>query len=545
MSRDCYPAVLAQLSTLRVLSPLSLPPDDDGDALLSRIKCDRRSSFASLMALFGAAVYFYARRRRSIPLPPGPRKLPLIGNMLDMPTSFEWESYTKWAKALDTDILHLDVAGQSIIVLDTYDAAVELMEKRSKVYSSRPSLAMADLSGQDFNVGLKPYGEEWRARRRLIHEAMRPTAATFFRPSELRATHAFLRTMLEAGENDLETELQCMAGMVILRAAYGVDIKANDDPHIREARTAVRIATSVATPAFLVNSIPALKYLPMWMPGAGFKRQAREWSDLSQEAVNRPFYDVKRRMAANSSLTPSFTSIALAKGVNDSVIRDAAATMYLAGADTTVVTVLNFTIAVLNNPAIQERAQEELDAVLAPGQLPDFTHEDRLPFVTAVVRETLRWVPVAPMGVPHFYSGTEPDDYEGYAIPRDSVVFANIWSMVHDETVYPESYTFKPERFLTAEGKLDPVVRDPSKIVFGFGRRVCPGRHLGYASTWITIASILRVFNIERANDAYESITGSRHHYRQEGIILSPKHFKCVFRPRAEEAVTMIRNTTQ
>lgn len=80
-----------------------------------------------------------------------------------MPTSFEWERYAAWAKEFNTDILHLDVGGQSIIVLDTYEACTELLDKRSKYYSTRPSFTMAvDLVGFDFNIGFIPYGDKWQ-----------------------------------------------------------------------------------------------------------------------------------------------------------------------------------------------------------------------------------------------------------------------------------------------------------------------------------------------------------------------------------------------
>lgn len=90
-----------------------------------------------------------------------------------MPTSFEWERYAAWAKEFNTDILHLDVGGQSIIVLDTYEACTELLDKRSKYYSTRPSFTMAvDLVGFDFNIGFIPYGARQMAGSSPPHKYM-------------------------------------------------------------------------------------------------------------------------------------------------------------------------------------------------------------------------------------------------------------------------------------------------------------------------------------------------------------------------------------
>ncbi|KAL1751253.1 cytochrome P450 [Schizophyllum commune] len=518
-----------------------------------------------LSALAGIAVYLLSRRRRdALPLPPGPKKLPLVGNLFDMPNSFEWERYMEWAKEFGTDIIHLDVAGKSIVVLDTYEAAIELLEKRSKDYSDRPAFPMTiDLMGIDYNFSLIWYGEHGsinssssRARRRLVHGALGPTAVANYQPLELKMSHSFLRAMRTASENDLEAELRLWAAQLTLGIAYGLDIQSRDDPHVTEAGELVRMVTETCIQgSYLVNSIPTLKYVPEWMPGAGFKRVAREGRAVAHDIVHRPFREVKESLSNGAPRTPSFAFDALANGADDIAIRDAAATMYNAGTDTTVVTLLNFTLAMLDNPKLQRRAQDELDGALGPlqtaegmpGQMPTFAHEPQLPYITMLVRETLRYMPAGPVvsgcrGVAHAYSGAEADIYKGYAIPSGSIVIPNVWSMMHNETIYPDSYSYKPERFSTPEGELDPHVRDPANIAFGFGRRICLGRHLAYNSIWIMIASILRVYNIEKAEGADGKSIEPRREWASS-LIMCPKKFECAFVPRSEQAAKMIQAT--
>ncbi|KAL1750225.1 cytochrome P450 [Schizophyllum commune] len=515
------------------------------------------AALSAIAATLAFVAYAIRRRRHRAPLPPGPKGWPIIGNLLDIPSTYEWEKYMQWARELQTDILHIDAAGTSIIVLDSYEACFDLLAQRAQYYSDRPAFPMTiDLMGMDFNFAFIPYGKtsshtDRRARRRIAHESLHGKASINVRPLELKSTHTFLRNMLDAGEDDLEAEIRLMTGRLIVSAAYDIDVRSKDDPHIVEAEMLMRRLMSSAAPgAYLVNSIPALKYVPEWMPGANFQAEAREWRERAQEIVDRPFNVVKQSMANGNSETPSFVARSLKKGGEDQAVRDAAATMYNGGTDTTVVTILNFVLAMLDNPSMQRRAQRDLDAVLGPlrgadgevGRLPVFDDEERLPYITALARESSRYRPVLPMSIPHAYNGEEPDTYKGYTIPCGSIVIPNVWSMAHDEKAYPDPYAFKPERYLDVDGKLDPNVRDPAKIIFGFGRRNCIGRHVAYSTLWITIASILRVYNIEKAKRSDGSFIEPCREW-VSALIQNPKHFKCVSTPRSADAVAVLRAT--
>ncbi|EEB93831.1 hypothetical protein MPER_07467, partial [Moniliophthora perniciosa FA553] len=114
------------------------------------------------------------------------------------------------------------------------------------------------------------------------------------------------------------------------------------------------------------------------------------------------------------------------------------------------------------SPDAQRKAQEEIDRV-APGRLPTFEDEKLMPYVTAVVWESLRWknrLKVA-AGVAHYLN--VEDEYEGYRIPKGTRVIGNIWAILHDESLYPEPFEFKPERYFPAgsETEFDETVKDP------------------------------------------------------------------------------------
>jgi len=334
----------------------------------------------------------------------------------------------------------------------------------------------------------------------------------------------------------------------MMDVTYGIGVHSSDDPYIHIAKDAMHGMSVASVPgAFLVDTIPALKYVPEWVPGAGFQRKAREWRKVTRDLMEVPFAEAKRKIALGTSAI-SFTSLNLrnlddskdgAKAGREKIVKASAANMYGAGADTTVSALGTFILAMLANPDAQRKAQAEIDSVVGTGQLPDFADEEALPYVSAIVKEVLRWKTVTPIAIPHYLA--VEDEYRGYRIPAGSVVVGNAWAILNDEEVYPDSQTFKPERFLL-DGKLNPAIRDPDVAAFGFGRRVCPGKHMAAASLWITIASILSTFIINKLVDEDGNTVEPSYEYFS-GLISTPLPFECFITLRSSLAVEVVQST--
>ncbi|KAF7373059.1 Cytochrome P450 [Mycena sanguinolenta] len=539
--------------------------------------------FTLAVAIFSILLYAlrWNRHRSRLPLPPGPRKLPLIGNVLDMPTQRQWETFLKWSEQFRSDIIHLNVAGTSIVVLSSMEAVKELFEKRSDLYSDRPRLPMlVELMGWDFAIPTMKYGDRWlvlsilrggltcgfdrRSHRKMFHEVFKVGAVEQFEPQELAATHELLRRLLR-GPTDVMKDFRHLAGTIIMNVTYGIDIHGADDKYIRIAKEALDSISIASMPgAFLVDSIPALKYVPNWIPGAEFKRKATEWKEIAQELLQLPFSETKKNIATGAART-SYTSINLRlsedltdieREEQEAIIKTTAANMYIAGVDTTVSAMGTFILAMLLNPEVQKKAQAEIDSVVGPGQLPSFADKPTLPYISAIVKEVLRWRNVTPLAFPHYVAAD--DEYRGYRIPANSLVIGNAWAILHDETVYPDPHSFRPERFLLSDGKLNPTTRDPETVAFGFGRRICPGRHMAAASLWIVVASILSTFNIDKAIGENGEIIEPTHEYspgivswvfatlRHNALTMvdrTPLPFKCSITPRSPQAVDAIQAT--
>ncbi|KAF9522294.1 cytochrome P450 [Crepidotus variabilis] len=497
--------------------------------------------------LVSVGAFFYFKRRASrFPLPPGLAGLPILGNVFQIPDSFEWITYHKWSKQLETDILYLNVAGQAMIVLDTAQVASDLLDKRSSIYSSRPRFPMLnELSGGTFNTGTMKYG--MRQHRQLFHQYFGPNSPSNYKPHVTRAARNLLNKVLDDPQK-LKEHLRYMAGDVIMSICYGLDVSSErGSSYLKVVEKGVQSIIEAGVPGrFLVDALPILKYIPEWVPGAAFQRKAREWKHCTQDMLTLPFQATKQQVAAGTC-PPCFTCDSLQKfdansgpmNVNssDNFVKNTAGTMYMAGSDTTVAALASCILGLLGRPDVLKRARADLDRVIEPGHLPDLDDMPSLPFITAIAKEALRWRDVTPIGLPHYVE--VEDEYRGYRIPAGSVLIANCWAMLHDESVYPSPFLFKPERFMNGDA-LNPDVKDPDHACFGFGRRICAGRFVAFPSIWITIASLIYVFEIEREVDENGCEIDPQPEYTS-GIVVSPKPFPCNIKPRSPDFVQLIR----
>ena len=174
-----------------------------------------------------------------------------------------------------------------------------------------------------------------------------------------------------------------------------------------------------------------------------------------------------------------------------------------AGSETTSSTLMWWTLAMVAFPQVQRRAQAELDAVVGCTRLPTFADAPHLPYVRAIIKEVLRWRPPVPLGVLH--KATEDDWYDGMFIPKGATCVANVWQCNHDRAIFgDDADEFRPERHLDDKGELEPgpiETNQEGHASFGFGRRICVGKHLANDALFIHTAKILWTANLECVKD--------------------------------------------
>ncbi|KAJ7133369.1 cytochrome P450 [Mycena epipterygia] len=482
-----------------------------------------------LVALSALIVYYLSRTSRAMPLPPGPPgALPFIGHLLALPQSHEWLTYQRWSEELRSDVICLKVLGKHIIIINSLKGATELFEGKASIYSDRPKLyVMRELLGMNWLHGLMPYGKSFLEVRKAANKYLHVEPVKKYRELQLNSARTCLRDLLHAPD-DFVQHFREMSGRTILEIAYGIQPQP-EDSHMKNVFMAIQALNLGLSPrALLYDAFPLVKWLPDWLPGLGVKKESLQYTSHIAALPDLPLQETRAAMENGSAPNSVAASMITDSDLDNDIIRSVTATMYFAGTETTVATFTNFCLAMLKYPEAQRKAQAEIDAVIGDHRLPDFGDEARLPFTSALVKEVGRWRNVTPLAAPHRLIAD--DVYNGFFLPKESIVFGNAFAIMHDESVFPDPDVFSPERYL------DSSSTKSLDAMFGFGGRLCPGRHLARSTIWITIASILATFTISKALDEDGHEIEVSDEEVSSGNVSYPLPFKCKITPRPKTA---------
>ncbi|RXW14495.1 hypothetical protein EST38_g11359 [Candolleomyces aberdarensis] len=385
--------------------------------------------------------------------------------MLQFPQVLPWEGYAKLCEEYG-DMIYLKAPGQGILVLGSKQRTVDLLDKRAANYSDRPAFPITELMDFTWTFGLMPYGLRWRQHRRAFHQYLNNNAVKIYHPIMHEETKSFLRKV-KSQPDDIFEHVQFLFGTEIMRVAYGFDdIRRNEELIHNAEALIVGFADAVVPGRYLVNIFPSLKHVPSWFPGAGFKRflgslASRHATQANGKKGSHPSMaaDLIDRLPEDSDLS---------RAEVESIARNVCGIAYVAGAETTVNLALALLYVLASYPDIQSKGQTEIDSVVGLDRLPAVTDIQDLPYVHAIVKEVGRWFTVVPLGVPH--SNSEDDEYDGFFIPKGTIIFQNNWTMMHNPDVFDKPFEFIPERYLK-DDQIDPSVPDAEAAAFGHGRR--------------------------------------------------------------------------
>ncbi|PCH39549.1 cytochrome P450 [Wolfiporia cocos MD-104 SS10] len=502
----------------------------------------------------------FLRLRPKRHLPPGPSPLPILGNLHQLPHEHQEEAFARWSSVYG-DLINVKFLSKPALVINSMQAAQDLLVNRSGKYSERPRFVFLDeMMNWGAILATNSSNELFRKYQTWLRSTLQEKSAlSRYRPLQYRATSNLLSALLNRPEAFTE-HFKRFTGAILMEIAYGHTVTSAEDPLLSFAEETLDYISSYGHPgAAVVDYFPLLKYIPSWMPGMGFKRYANRVRRRVGQMLDAPFQEAADSLLSEAmgNATPSIAATLLEEAMSQGSltpehmtdIKGFCGMLLGAGVETTTAVLETFLLAMVMYPECFAKAQKEMDRITEAERLPTLDDKESLPYLECILKETYRWHTVVPLGkfvstgtalllspsaIPH--RNLVDDQYRGFDIAAGTIIIPNVWAMSQDETVYPEPQVFRPERFETP----DSHKNDPRKFAYGFGRRMCPGRHLAEANVWLAMAHMIATLEITKALDA----TGREIELQAafaSGFTSHPKDFVCTIRPRSGAVTELVR----
>ncbi|KAL1884072.1 hypothetical protein Daus18300_000181 [Diaporthe australafricana] len=466
---------------------------------------------ASIPLIIIAVLVFRLRNvgRRPKNLPPGPPTMPLIGNLHLMPQEHPHVQFKKWAEEYGP-IYSLILGTNVMIVLSSDEVIKDLLDKRSGIYSSRPDIYLGNVASGWLRVVLMKYGEQWRMIRKIMHSILHLNASKGYVPYQDLESKQMLCGILD-DPLLFADHIRRFTNSLTTQMVFGfrtVDIHDENLHKLYDGMEKWGETVASSTAAFL-DVFPILRKLPDFM--LPMRRYAQELHKKEKALYVGHWMDTKRQILEGTAKTAS--------------------------------TLHGFVQAMVLYPNAQKLAQQELDEVCGD-RLPTIEDWATLPYVRKCVKEALRWMPTAILGLPH--AVTQDDEYRGYKIPKGAGVMCNVWAVNMDSNRFDNPRAFDPSRYegddqTSAEAAMNGDAHKRDHYVFGAGRRLCQGMHIADRSLFLSISRLLWAFNLEKAVDTEGNEIEPDQDNLTEGILVQPAPFPAKITPRSEKHVQAIR----
>ncbi|KAG8896943.1 hypothetical protein FRB99_008554 [Tulasnella sp. 403] len=413
--------------------------------------------------------------KRESYLPPGPPTVPLLGNLHLFPKEYAHYKFTEWAREYG-EIYSLKMGPATAIVISSASAVKELMDKRSATTADRPPNHIANTIAGGKNMVLAHYTDDWRALRRAAHEILTPQACMKHLPIQ-QAEATQLMFDLLTNPSEFYTSVRRYSSSVIMSVLYGRRSPRFQTPATTDFFHVQHLWEHALEPGAHppVDLIPSLQHVPEKF--AAWKRLCTEVRTLQRKLYFGLLDEVEKRTGrgeANGCWMETVCERAQEWGMDRELVGYLGGVLIEGGSDTTSSFIQSLILALVSHPHVQKKAQEEIDRVIGSDRAPVLEDIENLPYCQAIILETHRWRPVAPLAIPH--ANITDETYKGYYIPKGTTIFVNNWALFHDPDVYENPSEFNPDRFIDAEFGTKPganpedVNSRRNNISFGSGR---------------------------------------------------------------------------
>ncbi|XP_006355529.1 flavonoid 3'-monooxygenase-like [Solanum tuberosum] len=469
--------------------------------LLQELNVEQKGVFISYFLGFLALLWFllFFIRNSNKGLPPGPKALPLIGNLL----SLDPELHTYFASLSQTygPICRLWLGKKLGIIISSPALAREVLKHKDTIFANRDVSA----AGREFSYGINdllwsPYGPKWRMLRKLCVRDMLSCSSLdsvyALRRRELRQSINYFYSQkglpVNIGEQMFLTVFNVITSML-----WGGTVKGGERASLgAEFRHVVTEIVELVSIPNLSDFYPGLTWFDFQGVIKKMKVVLKRFDKIFESII-----DQRQKLDRNGVVQESKDFLQVLLKLKDEAdpkmpltmteIKALLMDLVVGGTDTTSNAVEFAMTEILNKPDVLRKLQQEVDTVVGKDNIVEESHIQQLPYFYAVMKEVLRLHPALPLLAPHCPSETVT--VGGYTVPKGSHIFVNVWAIHRDPSIWKNPTEFRPERFL--HNKWDYSGNDFNYFPFGSGRRMCAGIAMAERMFMYSLASLIHSFD--------------------------------------------------
>ncbi|XP_009627815.1 premnaspirodiene oxygenase-like [Nicotiana tomentosiformis] len=447
---------------------------------------------------------FIKDNKRGHNLPPGPWKLPMIGNLHNLLNSLPHVALKELA-ARYGPLMHLKLGERSTIIISSYQILKDVMRTSNTTFAERPELLVSKTIAYDGgDVAFAPYGDYWKQMRKIcILQLLSPSRVHSAYPlmeEEIARLVKSIKASVPGAQINMNECLYSLTCNIICKDSVGM---ACSNPNsLISAMKGFSPFTGVLNVSDL---FPSLEFLDQFIIGSKQKllKLHQQCDRLLEEIVSEHEASIQNNngeLIDHEDLMHVLLRLRDKESHNYQVpitrnnIKAIVLDMFVGGTET-VSTSMEWAMSELvKNPAVMKKVQAEVRETLKGKKIVGHSDIQNLKYLKNIVKETLRLHPPGPLSLPR--QSIEQCVINGYVIPNKTIALVNLWAMGRDPQYWHNPEKFEPERFDLVDTKGIPI----DFLAFGFGKRVCPGISFGVANFELILARLLYHFDWKLPN---------------------------------------------
>ncbi|KAL5780637.1 hypothetical protein ACOSQ2_011374 [Xanthoceras sorbifolium] len=434
----------------------------------------------------------------SVRLPPGPRGLPLIGNLHQLDHSKPHYYFFKLSKQFGP-LTSLRLGFVPTLVVSSAKMAKEVMKTHDLKFCSRPALlGQQKLSYNGLDLVFAPFNDYYSEMRKLcVVHLFNTNKVQQYRPIREDEVSRMIEKISKSAAAvatkpvNLSELMMSLTSTIICRIGFG---KRYEDEGVERSRFHALLNETQAMFGifFFSDYFPFMGWVDK-LTGliSRLEKNFKEFDAFYQKLIDEHL-DPKRPKSDQKDIIDVLLEIKKQRGFKIDLtwdhIKGILMNVFVAGTDTSAASVIWAMTYLMKYPREMIKVQEEVRNLIGGKGFVDEDDVQKLPYLKAIIKETMRLQPVAPLLLPR--ETTEKCILDGYEIPSKTLVFVNTWAIGRDPEVWDN-----PERFI--DSSIDMKGQHFELIPFGAGRRICPGLHMGIATVELALANLLYKFDWE------------------------------------------------